>query len=261
MTPITVSIIGFGRLAKELIPALYQAGINIHQICARSLDNEREVEEQFNCSVVQSIEALTDECQVIILAVPDGAIGAVSKSCSHLSALICHTSGMTPMHVIDSQRPGKFYPLNTFSGKGSWSDDTPIFIRATSAQDVNLLSSMATQISQQVIPYNDESDLQTIHLAAVVSHNFSNHLIARAEELLVEKNLPREIIHPLLRRLMANLAEHPAFQNQTGPAIRDDNTTIQRQRLALESQADLQAIYDRLTNSLQSHTFDISIFK
>lgn len=257
--PATISVVGYGRLAKDVVPALHTAGIKIHEWCIRSGHDISHVQDTYNCRVVSAADQLTDGCDIALLAVPDKAIEEVSRSCSHLDAIVCHTSGMTPLSVIKSKNRGVFYPLNTFSGTGEWIRETPIFVRSEITSQTDALLRMARLISTQASVYDHDDYLRTLHLAAVLSQNFSNHLIARAEEILIQQGYDRALIHPLLQRMVANMSVRPAADNQTGPARRQDDNTIDAQRNLLEGDATLLHLYDMLTRNIQNHTFDLKV--
>ena len=251
-----IGIVGYGRLARHLAPALSQAGLSINQWCIRNKIYHDKIKVRYGISPVEKVEQLNDESDLILLMISDTAIYDVSRKIPEMSSIICHTSGMTPLEIMPQHLSGIFYPLNTFNGKeNEWDEATPIFIHTRDPEILTALTSVANKISDQVQPISP-NDLQIVHLAAVISQNFSNHLIAQAERLLTAHGLERILIHPLLRTMIRNLDENPASLSQTGPAIRKDRSTIKRQLEILQDHPDLKKIYALITASIQNKSFD-----
>jgi predicted short-subunit dehydrogenase-like oxidoreductase (DUF2520 family) len=90
-----------------------------------------------------------------------------------------------------------------------------------------------------------------LHLAAVLVNNFTNHLATIAQDYLTTAALPFNWLLPLLEETVAKLKEQPALTAQTGPAKRNDQTTIQR-HLELLKREDI-AVYMALTSSIIKH--------
>ena len=95
---------------------------------------------------------------------------------------------------------------------------------------------------------NDEQK-SIAHVSAVFANNFSNHLFAIAEKLLENQQIPFEIMMPLIKNMVEKLNNHSAAENQTGPAIRKDEKTIQKHLSLLTN--DDKIIYETLTTSIQ----------
>lgn len=255
-TDIQVGFIGYGRLAKHLVPAIQAADIEINQWYVRNESFHDEIRNLFRVDPVSHITELNEDSDLIIMMVSDHAIDDISQALNLEHTLICHTSGMTSVNAIAQTERGIFYPLNTFSGLDhSWNCETPIFIQATNHEAYTLLRQLAKKISSNV-QLLDESTMPIIHTAAVVSQNFSNHLIAQAETLLESHGQNRKVILPLLESMISNLKLNPARSNQTGPAIRRDQETIEKQIDLLQKNKSLLYIYKSLTRSIQSEDFN-----
>ena len=251
----TIGIVGYGRLAKHLGPALISCDFRINQWYTRNVSLHQEIADHYGVNPVADIQKINDTSDLILVMLADHVIGELAAVLSVRSSIVCHTSGMTPMNQLPQKNRGIFYPLNTFNGKSpTWDKQTPLLLQASNENVLNAIHDVAQQISEHVQVVSPE-DLQVIHTAAVISQNFSNHLIAKAEQLLLDMNLDRHLIHPLLQSMIINLAESTARENQTGPAVRGDHTTVRRQLELLRKSPELHALYASLTESIQSDYF------
>jgi predicted short-subunit dehydrogenase-like oxidoreductase (DUF2520 family) len=248
-------LVGYGKLAKHLAPALVKCGIEINQWCIRNRDDHETVFQRYDVVAVNDLRLMSDASDIILLLVNDQAIGEVGRQLGIRQCLVCHTSGMTSVNILPQENTGVFYPLNTFNGfNTAWDYNTPIFLHAKKDKSLEALMALAGSLSHQV-QIIAPMDLHIVHLAAVLAQNFSNHLIAQAEEILQAHQLDRRLIHPLLKTMVDNLNTTPAKANQTGPAVRRDQNTIDHQLNQLESDPALYDIYKKLTESIQSYTF------
>ena len=98
--------------------------------------------------------------------------------------------------------------------------------------------------------YCTSKDRQKYHLAAVYVNNFVNHLFHKAQVQLQQNNLDWNMLKPLMEETVAKLDDLSAFDAQTGPARRNDQSTIDtHQSLLNTKEVDL---YHLLTKSIQN---------
>jgi len=90
-----------------------------------------------------------------------------------------------------------------------------------------------------------------LHVAAVVVNNFVNHLLVLAEEYCKKEGIEFSQLLPLLQETISRVREVPPSQAQTGPAIRHDTATIEKQLEILSAHPALKEIYLLLTSSIQ----------
>jgi len=79
-----------------------------------------------------------------------------------------------------------------------------------------------------------ESQRARLHLAAVFACNFSNAMYNVAYKLLKEKDLPFEMLIPLLHQTVQKLKTLTPSEAQTGPAARRDLNVMQAQMESLD---------------------------
>jgi predicted short-subunit dehydrogenase-like oxidoreductase (DUF2520 family) len=97
----------------------------------------------------------------------------------------------------------------------------------------------------------DSQQRRAIHLAAVFACNFSNHMMANAQELLRESELDFSILKPLIEETVEKALEVGPDNAQTGPAVRGDEKTLEKHRNLLENHARLLEIYNLVSQSIQ----------
>ena len=90
-----------------------------------------------------------------------------------------------------------------------------------------------------------------LHLSAVISNNFINHLMAICEQVCAENNLPFSTLLPIIEQTFERIKNDSPKNLQTGPAIRKDTMTIQEHLSLLENHKEWQKIYEAMTKSIQ----------
>lgn len=227
---ISVLLIGNGNVATHLAN-VFEKAKNIHctQIHSRTM-------------------VAVPKADVTVISVSDDAIAEVSVKIKN--TLVVHTSGSVPLNGLqNTTRKGVFYPLQTFSkDKEVNFSDIPFCVEATNDADLKLLKQLAKSIGKNVFEMSSEQR-QSLHVAAVFVSNFTNHLYAIGEDICRKNKMPFSILKPLIRETAAKIELLSPKEAQTGPAVRNDETTIEKHLKVLELHQ--QEIYKNLTKSIQ----------
>lgn len=221
-----LSIIGFGNVGSHLAAAFDRQGIHVSHIYTRSRDLASQSAGATNSILVERIEDLPER-QLVIICVPDSAIPDVLNQISD-SCPVAYTSGSIELETLPPRnRLGVFYPLQTFT-KGSALDlsQVPFFIESNDAYFGSELFDLGWAISRKV-NYASSQERKHLHLAAVWVNNFSNHMNFVAHEYLKSKDLSFDHLKPLLLETAKKLGTENPFDAQTGPARRNDSSTIE----------------------------------
>lgn len=252
--PNTIVIAGAGRIAGHLGKRLRAKGLRIAQVLNRSADSARELAVELRADWSDNWSDIDRKADWVLVAVRDDAIAGVGEALAPYvpGALITHTSGATPGTVFAPwfERYGVFYPLQSFSKERTpvWSK-VPFCVDAHTENDVVQLIKIAKTIGNLAYRVND-SQRAVLHIAAVFANNFANHCFAIAEKILEEKDLPFELIHPLMEETLAKaLLESPA-KMQTGPAIRGDTDSMLRHLEGLHAHPEWRDLYIGLSKSI-----------
>lgn len=253
-----ISIIGAGKVATHLGKRLHDCGLDIQQVYSRRLSDAETLAYQLDAEDINNWSLLnTEKLDLLILAVRDQAIPEVVQHIKSLlspSTLVVHTSGTSPLHWLSDHLPraGIFYPLQSFSpGRAPDFSQIPLCIEASNVEDQQHLFELGQRISHKV-QITSEADRRTLHLAAVFVNNFVNHLYQIGTEILAEKDLSFDLLLSLIQETAAKIQDQNPAAMQTGPAIRRDEMTIQRQTELLENYPDWQQLYLLMTRLIQS---------
>ena len=180
---IKVTVLGSGNVGFHLINIFDNSKkIKLHEWYSRSLKFDSRV------NVVNEIEELS-ESDIYVICVNDDSISEVSDKILSEGKLVVHTSGSTPYNVMNKKnRRGVFYPLQTFSKSQELNySEIPICIEAENVDDLNNLKNLSKLIGCKYYEINLE-ERKTLHLAAIISNNFTNFLCGLSKELADSKN-------------------------------------------------------------------------
>lgn len=246
---IRVSVIGFGKVSRSLCAALLTAdGVQLVQIFNRSKVKNTD----FNADLfVHNLNEL-QEVDVVLISVPDRFILELANQIPFESAIVAHTAGSLGIEVIPEKfNRAVFYPLQTFSeNKRVDFTNLPVFIEAEKETSLKILKELADSLHSKVIQV-DADQRKALHVAAVFACNFSNHMYKLANDICEKHQLPFEVLLPLIEETAQKIKYLSPENAQTGPAIRHDETTINK-HLAFLEEEDKKHIYSLLTQSIQN---------
>jgi predicted short-subunit dehydrogenase-like oxidoreductase (DUF2520 family) len=247
---ISIVILGTGNVAKHLFKAfMAQEELEIVQVYAR---NPKTLSHFGANTKTTSDLTKIEAADIYVLAVSDDAISHLSKELSLKKGLLVHTSGSVSIKALPKGvRRGVFYPLQTFSANRNIDcKEIPICIESSNANDLELLKQLASAISDTVVPLTTKQR-KTLHLAAVFANNFTNHMYHLSHELCEQKEIPFELLLPLIKETANKLEALSPFDAQTGPARRNDVGTINNHLTQLKSKKQ-KKIYSLLSKSIRT---------
>lgn len=244
---IKVILLGSGNVATHLFQAFSKAnGVEVVQVFSRTIS--KDFPETLQTSDYKEIKA----ADVYIICVSDSAISSVSSQLSFENRLVVHTSGSTDINVLDSKnRKGVFYPLQTFTKNKSVDfSQIPICIETEVPSDFEIIEKLAKSVSNSVYLING-NQRKALHVSAVFVCNFANHLFTIGNTICVENNIPFEILQPLIKETAEKIQSLSPSEAQTGPAIRNDQKTIEK-HIDFLTNENQKEIYKILTKSIQN---------
>lgn len=189
---------------------------------------------------------------LIVLCVSDSAIAELSAKLTDTRGIVAHVSGAMPIQSLDKNihRPAVFYPLMSMKDINVKDLATvPFCLEASTTDDLKFLASLVDSFGATYFEV-DSNKRVSLHLAAVLANNFSNQLYHLASEVLADVDLDFKIMLPMLANALTKLEKHSPFEIQTGPALRNDEITIQK-HLELINDPLSKDIYKLLTQSIQ----------
>ncbi|MEX0625752.1 MAG: DUF2520 domain-containing protein [Chloroflexota bacterium] len=218
----TVRVVGTGRAGSALAGRLTERGLTVHA----------------------GREPLAD-AELVLLAVPDAAIGEVAREVP-VGPWLAHVSGATSLVALEPHtRRFSVHPLQTLSRErgpeqldGAWAAVTAETdeARSTARWLAEILGLRPFDLA--------DADKPLYHAGAAMASNFLVTLHRAAARLLEESHAPPEALLPLMTRTIEN-----GFV-LTGPIARGDWTTVEAHLHALEERApDLVPLYRALAEA------------
>lgn len=247
-----ITIAGSGGVAEAFCRWIPSSGYEVAQVFARNEDRGKKLADLAGSRWTSDPEAL-ESVDLFLIAVSDSAIREVAASLDPGDAVVAHTSGSCGLNELPTniRKKGVFYPLQTFTpGLIFDYEKIPIFIEAENADTYEVLTSLASNLSESV--YRSDSELRRkLHVAAVFVCNFVNDLYVTGESLMKASGLDFEVLKPLIEETTRKVLNNPSpLPLQTGPAVREDWPTIEKHMQMLERYPDLQTIYSLLTEHI-----------
>ena len=249
-----ISFIGAGKVAWHLAPALQKSGNRIVQVISHSPLSAQKLGEKLGCDHTDRITRLDKDVQILFLTVPDHALVELINDISDYRGIVVHTSGTFSAlrFACQKYKYGGMYPLQTFTiGRELDMSNVPVFVEGCEPAVTEKLVGLARGFSGTVNVVGHE-ERRWMHLAAVWSNNFTNHMIANAYGIMHEHELPVEWLEPLIRETFAKAIEMGPLKAQTGPAVRHDAGTLKKHVDLLSYSQELQVLYKRISDSIQS---------
>jgi predicted short-subunit dehydrogenase-like oxidoreductase (DUF2520 family) len=247
-----IGIAGTGNVAWTLGRALVEKGIPVTQVLGRSETAAASFGKSIGAaewSVYKPLPAGTGMC---IVAVSDDAISDVMGVIHTPGCLFMHTAGSVPIQVFEghADKYGVLYPLQTMSKEQRIDlSQVPFLIEANTPENLDLIRQLARKLSSRVEEINTEQRL-ILHLAAVIANNFTNHLFYQAEQLLNDKGLSFDLLHPLITETARKAVLMSPEKAQTGPALRGNSIVIEKHLKLLSDKPALAEIYRMLSRSI-----------
>ncbi|MFE7843748.1 DUF2520 domain-containing protein [Microbacterium sp. NPDC057407] len=226
-----VSVVGSGRVGRALDAALREAGCDVRGPFGRG--------------------DTLPWSDVVVLCVPDREIADAAAGARTHGALIGHTSGATPL--TESGVDFGLHPLRAFVGNEGADAFRGIgcAIAGTSPAALGVARALVDAIGGSPFEVTD-AQRAGYHAAASIASNFLVTLEAMAERVAEASDLPasrfRAHLVPLVRGTVENWAQHGPRAALTGPIVRGDEPTVQRQRAAVAAAApEVLPLFDELT--------------
>lgn len=237
--PLSVAIVGAGRLGSALARALRAADVKVEGPLARGV---------------------APRSEVVLLCVPDGEIEraavALGEAPATGSRAVGHVSGATPLTALAAAGGDAFglHPLQTFAG-GEGPEafaGAGAAIAGTTPAALAVARDLAQRLGMAPIEISD-AERAAYHAAASMASNFLVTLQAAAEQMAAGAGIApadaRALLGPLVRGTVDNWVERGPRAALTGPVARGDDTTVARQRDAVQRHApDLLPLFDELVS-------------
>lgn len=248
-----ISLIGSGNVATSFAKLITKADHKIVQVFSRNLDNAKLLAEEYGATYSNYNENAHAEADLFIIATADHSFTDLLPQFKIQNRLIVHTAGSVSIDILQevSQNYGVIYPLQTLHKHIKELPEIPLLIDANNEKNMNIIQQFAKSVSTNVTIVHDQERF-TLHTAAVIVNNFTNHLYTIAENYCKAEQANFNLLKPLILETANRIMLYSPKDVQTGPAIRKDIKTLDKHLRLLNKYPKLRTTYMRLTDGIMN---------
>lgn len=252
-----VSVVGAGRVGTAIAVLLGRAGHRIVAVSGRGPTRDRASRFLSGVPFLDPADAARAG-ELVLIGVPDDEISAIVGQIAGAGGFrpgqwVAHLSGASGLDVLSpvraaGARPLALHPLQTFPDVAGALERLPGCAMAVTAEDAEGYT-VGERIGADLMarPFRLEDAMRPLyHAAAVFASNYLIVASAIAEDLFRRAGVPEPLraMLPLQRASLDNVERLGSAEALTGPAVRGDAITIERNIVALRGSApDLVVAY------------------
>jgi predicted short-subunit dehydrogenase-like oxidoreductase (DUF2520 family) len=245
-----VAVVGAGRVGTAMAVLLGRAGHRIRAVAGVGATRDRAARYLPGVPVLSNEDAARS-APVVVLGTADAAIEPVCTTLARAGALgpeqtVAHLSGATGLEALGTAEAAgasilSVHPLQTCPDVEAALARIPGSAFAVTARDPEALElgmRLAADVGGRPFPLEDEMK-PLYHAAAVFASNYLVAISALAEDLDAVAGIPdaRAALAPLQRATLENVETAGPADALTGPAVRGDAGTLERNLRALGEHA------------------------
>lgn len=246
-------IFGTGNAATVLSLLFAEQGHRILQVYGRDAARAAALAKRCNAAAISDLADVDMNADLYLIAVSDSAVASIAAGLQLGDRLLVHTAGSVSKEVLKTATTnyGVLYPVQSLRAEMGDAPDIPFLVDANTQAGIETLKEIALTVSTKVQQSDDDQRLR-LHVAAVIVSNFTNHLYALAAEYCKKEGADFSMLLPLISEVANRIQDASPKDVQTGPAIRHDQSTINKHLELLQEFPELQQLYAALSNSIQS---------
>jgi predicted short-subunit dehydrogenase-like oxidoreductase (DUF2520 family) len=242
-----VTLIGAGAVARALGIRMVDREYPVLGVIGRSINTERLGREIQAPLVSDQMRDLPGQTRLVLMCVPDDVISELAEQLSTVpheweKTVVAHTSGALPASILKplaekGARVLSFHPLQTLTRESPPSALDGVYVGLEGRpQPVAAGIELATNLGMRYLVVTPETK-PLYHLAASMASNYLVTLTSVVQQVLstldVDRASAQDIIEPLIRGTLDNLARSTPEDALTGPVVRGDLETLRQHGLAL----------------------------
>ena len=255
----TYSIVGTGNMAWFLAKRLTSAGHQCMGVYGRDPEAALALAASINSDIYTKNTHVPDgTADICFLAVSDHAIETIASKIHFEKTILVHTSGSVSINAIAAAATDHAVLWPVYSIVKSNLPNhrkIPCAWDASSPQAKKYLLAMAHGISDELFEANDEQRLW-LHMSAVISNNFTTHLLTICEQICKEHNVTFSALSPIIEQTFERIKRESPYNIQTGPARRGDESTINKHLELLQAKKEWKDVYRAISSSIEK-TYNI----
>jgi predicted short-subunit dehydrogenase-like oxidoreductase (DUF2520 family) len=247
---VKIAVVGAGRVGTAVAVLLSRAGHRIVAVTGRGPTRSRADAHLPGVPVLDPPEAVR-AAGVVLIGLPDDLIESAVGELAGVGAwrsgsFVGHMSGARGLDVLAGAssagaHPFALHPLQTFADVGNALERIPgCSIAVTAADEPTWL--VAERLADDLLgeSFRLPDELRPLyHAAAVFASNYVVTASGVASDLLAAAGVPDPVraMYPLQAATLANVSDLGPAQALTGPIVRGDAGTVERNLEALEAHA------------------------
>jgi predicted short-subunit dehydrogenase-like oxidoreductase (DUF2520 family) len=249
-----IVLIGSGNVASVLGRKMVNADHEIIQVYSRNANHASSLAEELKTTHTSDQAKIQMEADIYILAVSDHALPETSEWLRLGKKLVVHTAGSVSKNVLTpvSKNFGVLYPLQSLRKEMDKIPEIPLLIDGNTDDNITLIHDFAASISSYTQNASDQQR-ELLHIAAVFVSNFTNHLYTMASDFCRNESLDFKLLLPLIKEVANRISEHSPQEVQTGPAVRNDDITINKHLSLLEKYPSMKELYRDFSNNITQY--------
>lgn len=248
-----IAIIGAGNIATYYGTCFKQHGHEILQIVAHNETSAVALAQRLACETYATdIQYLTKEAEVYLFAVTDDALLDYAKNITLSDKLVLFAAGAHPCSTFLSMSEDVGCIWCVYSIQKDQLPrhrSIPLVVSGTTKNAKYKAAKLADSISDLVYELSDDQK-SVVHLGAVLCNNFTNHLYDITNRVLNKHEISFDILKPIIENTAEKIQHTAPNLLQSGPAIREDNSTMRKHIDLLNDMAQWQNVYQALSESI-----------
>lgn len=247
-----VVIIGTGNVATVLSKMIVSTSHRLLQIAGRDISKTKLLAASAGAEAC-TLDGVYADADMYIIAVADTALPEITKHFK-FKGMAVHTAGALSKEILAnvSAEYGVLYPLQSLKARVDDIPPVPFLVDGNNEETITKITAFANAISSQVAVADDDRRLK-LHTAAIFVNNFTNYLFTIAHDFCKKEGIDFSLLHPLMEETVNRLKVYSPTEMQTGPAVRNDISTINRHLLLLGNYPEMQKLYTILTESIRNY--------
>lgn len=262
---IKIAIIGAGKIANSLAPALMKSGYKISQIVSSNLASAENLAKKSKTKFYSN--KFTNDlssCNFFILSVPDLEISKIAKKLAGLkldfnNSIFIHLSGAENIKILSSLRKrhasvASMHIMQTFPSKQFCPiKDSYAAIECESESARIILEKIAADLSLKAFQIETKQK-PLYHLAGVFASNFLVGNLS-ASEFLFDKSKKANldffsVLEPIIQTTLKNISKNGTANSLSGPVQRGDIKTVEKHILYLKNLKQEELLLSYISQSL-----------
>ena len=246
-----ICLIGTGKLSRHLAKKLSIFIDKPPFIWGRNSEQAASIASEFGLFHLNNLHEIPEN-SAVLLCVSDNAIEQLANELKDKTLFLIHFSGTQSISRLTPFTPNAaiIWPNQSFSNAVhvDWKN-VPLILEASNDEAKIWLMEIVNALEGPAV-FLDEESRKKLNLAAVVANNFINHLLVLTESWCIQNKLDFKLLLPLITQSTQNLQNQSPTQLQTGPASRNDWTTIHSHIEMLSHFPELKEVYTLFSDQL-----------